>query len=186
MFNAFFIASLLFFSIFCFFEIVVFNEEILLALCFFSFLFFCFNAIGNSIFESFQSRASKFEEELLSSFNLSMQALVSKFSYYLKSRTYVSKLNVFSVCINHFLDISVSYVSFNAFSSLYTFSIAKLSELATIKNKTVLLFQQNSFLTILYPLIFKKSKGVASFLTVSSSNNLFLSKKTTILTCLTK
>jgi len=186
MFNIFFIVSLLLFSTFCFFEVIVFNEEILLALCFFSFCFFCFNAIGDSIFESYQSRASKFEEELLSSFNLSMQTLVLKFSHYITSRTYVSKLNVFSVCINQFLDISTSYINFNAFSSLYTFSLTKLTELATIKTKTVLLFQQNSFLTILYPLIFKKAKSVASFLTVSTTNDSRLSKKTTILVSLTR
>ena len=73
MFDIFFIASLFLFSILCFLEFIVFNEEILLALCFFSFIFFSFNTLGDSIFDTFQSRAAKFEADLLLSFGPSQK-----------------------------------------------------------------------------------------------------------------
>lgn len=68
MFDFVFIFSLILFSLLCVIEVIVFDEEILLALCFFCFIFFMFNNVGGSIFDTLTARATKFEEDLLVSF----------------------------------------------------------------------------------------------------------------------
>lgn len=113
MFDIYFIVSLFIFSILCFFEIIVFNEEILLALCFFSFVFFSFNAMGDSIFDTFQQRAAKFEEDLLVSFNETKKTLTTKFSNFLKVRGFVSKFQILSACVVNYLTVLKSYNSYN-------------------------------------------------------------------------
>jgi len=68
MFNPIFLAFIVFYAVLCSVEFIVFNEEVLLALCFFSFIFFCFNLLSDSTAENLNSRANKFEAEFLSLF----------------------------------------------------------------------------------------------------------------------
>jgi hypothetical protein len=112
MFDIFFIVSLFVFSALCFLEIVVFNEEILLALCFFSFIFFAFNSMGDSIYDSFQSRAAKFEEDLLISFSATKESLNSKFTSFISSRGFVSKFKILSLCVTNYLTVFTSFSSY--------------------------------------------------------------------------
>ena len=77
MFDIIFIAFLLIFSLLCFVEFIVFNEEVLLALCFFSFIFFSFNTLSDSVAESFESRALKFENDLLVSFDITKKSITT-------------------------------------------------------------------------------------------------------------
>ena len=78
------IISLVAFCLCSFFDIIIFNEEILLALCFLAFLFYCFNTLSESIFSSFESRASQFENDLLFNFNNIKQKLILDFNVQLK------------------------------------------------------------------------------------------------------
>jgi len=159
MFDIFFIVSLFFFCIFCFFELIVFNEEILLALCFFSFIFFSFNSLGDSIFETFQSRSAKFEEDLLVSFSSTKNNLESKFSSFILSRNFVSKIQILSICVDNFLSVLTRYYSFKWFSLFFSSCVAKLSELSSFENKLIQSYQEASISLLLYPLIFQSSKN---------------------------
>jgi len=169
MFDIFFIVSLFIFSIMCFFELVVFNEEILLALCFFSFIFFSFNSMGDSIFESFQSRASKFEEDLLISFSNSKEALTAKFSGFLASRGFVSKFKILSICVTNYLSTFTSFYSYKWFSLFASTSLAKLAELTLFEGKLITAFQEKSVSLLLYPLIFQTSKSNVTLLTSAAT-----------------
>merc|ERR1712194_177029 len=104
MFDIFFIISLFIFSLVCFFEVLIFNEEVLLALCFFCFIFFSFNSLGDSVLDIFQSRAAKFESDLLLSFNLTKQSIVKLFDNYFVSRGFSSKFSVLSLTISNYLN----------------------------------------------------------------------------------
>jgi hypothetical protein len=82
----FFILPLFFFCLLSFFDFIVFNEEILLALCFLAFIFYCFNTLSDSVFNSFEDRASKFESDLVISYNSSKTALANNFQNFFKLR----------------------------------------------------------------------------------------------------
>jgi len=58
-----------------FLEIIVFNEEVLLALCFISFTLFAYNQLGSTISDIFADRASKFEADLIVVFEAKYNSL---------------------------------------------------------------------------------------------------------------
>ena len=180
MFDIFFIASLFLFSILCFLEFIVFNEEILLALCFFSFIFFSFNTLGDSVFDIFQSRAAKFEADLLLSFGLTKKSLVSKFDNFLSSRGFVSKFKVLSSCVSNYLTVFTKYSSFKLSSVFLSASFAKLAELSAFEGKLIAAFQKKCVSLLLYPLIFQTAKNNVAFLTnIASSGSKVSSEATT-------
>jgi len=49
-------------------ELLVFNEEVLLTLCFIAFIFFAFSYSNVAVADIFQDRVAKFESDLLSTF----------------------------------------------------------------------------------------------------------------------
>jgi hypothetical protein len=168
-FDVYFIIVVLVASILCVFEIIVFNEEILLALCFFSFIFFSFNALGDSVFETFNSRASKFEEELLVSFSLSKDAAVREADSRSASRGIVSKCETLTICIMNYLGTTTSYSSYKQFSLFLASSSAKLTELSAFERKLVGSFQEKCVALLLYPLIFQTSKDNIALLTSATA-----------------
>merc|ERR1711934_521974 len=135
MFDIFFIISLFIFSLLCFFEVLIFNEEVLLALCFFCFIFFSFNSLGDSVLDIFQSRAAKFESDLLLSFNLTKQSIVKLFDNYFVSRGFSSKFSVLSLTISNYLNSYTTYSSFKLTRLFYSVSLSKLSELVAFESK---------------------------------------------------
>jgi hypothetical protein len=167
MFDIFFIVFLFFFSTLCFFEFIVFNEEILLALCFFSFIFFCFNTLSDTVFNSFDDRASKFESDLLLSYNSSKQTLTANFQNFFKLRGFNAKFKILLTIILFYFKQFSSYSVFKFNSSIFAFSSSKLSELFLLDQKLISAFQKNCITTLLYPLIFKTTKNHLVSLTAS-------------------
>jgi len=47
-------------------EIIVHNEEVLLALCFISFIFFAYSYLSDSVYEDFQKKVETLEGQLFS------------------------------------------------------------------------------------------------------------------------
>jgi len=164
MFDIFFIISLFLFSALCFVEFLVFNEETLLALCFFSFIFFSFNSLGDSVVDTFQSRALKFESDLLLSFNLTKQSLIKSFDSYFFSRGFSSKFKVLSVLINSYLELLIKFSSFKLTKLFYVTCFLKLQELSAFEKKLFVSFQNKSISLLLYPLIFQTVKTNISLL----------------------
>ena len=99
-------------SILSFFDFIVFNEEILLALCFLSFLFYCFNTLSDSVFSSFEARALKFEQDLLLSFNITKLSLTNEFNSYLKLRSFLEQFSILMACLLKFLDQCVIFLNY--------------------------------------------------------------------------
>jgi hypothetical protein len=164
MFDIWFIVSLLVFSALCFVEFFVFNEETLLALCFFSFIFFSFNSMGDTVVDIFQSRALKFESDLLLSFNLSKQSVMKSFSEYFLSRGFGSKLKILFITVSNHLSLSSKYSSFKFSRVFYLAGFSKLFELISFENKLFSSFHKKSVSLLLYPLIFQTTKTNVSFL----------------------
>jgi hypothetical protein len=158
MFDISFIAFLFVFSVLCGIEFIVFNEEILLALCFFSFIFFCFNTLSNSVFNSFDDRASKFEADLLVSYGSSKSLLTANFENLLQLRGFNSKFKILLTTIFFYFSQFTSYSVFKFSSSVLTSSASKLSELFLLDQKLIASFQKGCVVNLLYPLIFKTAK----------------------------
>jgi len=106
------ILTLFFFCFFSFFDFFFFNEEIFLALCFLAFIFYCFNTLSESVSSGFESRALKFEQDLLGNFNDSKNLLISDFSTGIKLLFFNQKFNILFVSILHFLSVCVSFISY--------------------------------------------------------------------------
>ena len=96
------------------FDILVFNEEILLALCFLSFLFYCFNTLSESVAESFESRASKFESELLFTFSSSKNILITDFNVSLKMQNFISKFSILMISLVNYFNVCVDFLQYKS------------------------------------------------------------------------
>jgi hypothetical protein len=187
-FDIYFIVSLIIFSVLCFFELIVFNEEILLALCFFSFIFFSFNTLGDSVFDTFQSRAEKFEAELLISFEAFEENLNTKFNSFTTSQDFVSKHKALSHCVTNCSKILISYYSYNGFIVNYTTSVTKLMELTAFESKLKTDFHEKCVSLLLYPLIFQTPMKNTALLANAAASKLKASKsaQVSVLTLLSK
>jgi hypothetical protein len=155
MFDIVFIGFLFLFSILCFIEFIVFNEEILLALCFFCFIFFCFNTLSISVSDNFNSRASKFESDLLISFNSNKNSLIASFNSYFQTRGFSVKFKFLLFSIVSFLNISKSHSTLKLSTFFFASAFSKLTEFLLFESNLALKSQSNSITTLLYPLIFK-------------------------------
>ena len=108
------ILSLFFFILFSFFDFIVFNEEILLTLCFLAFIFFCFSTLSETVFLIFETRALKFEEELLTTFNSSKNLLVSEFNTNLMLQFFINKFTILMVSLIHYLNVCKILLEFKS------------------------------------------------------------------------
>ena len=118
-----------------------------------------FNSMGGTISETFESRATKFEEDLLLSFGLSKEALTTKFSGYIAQRGFASKFMILSAVITNYLATVKQYYSYKSFSLILSPCQMKIGELSTFENKLILAFQKKCVSLFLYPLIFTTSKN---------------------------
>jgi len=165
------IFALFFLSLFSVFEIVVFNEEILLAFCFFSFIFYCFNTLSDSLFQSFESRAVKFEQDLLISFDSSKQSLTGDFSFQLKFQAFSSQYAVLISSLLNFLSNCLVFAESAPFFAYFRICLAKLGELvSTTKNFTDVLWKQ-CVNHLLYSLVMKTSDSGLKLLAAVKRND---------------
>lgn len=101
-------------SLLSFIDFIVFNEEILLTLCFLSFLFYCFNTLSESIFSTFETRASKFEEDLLVTYEQSKQLFILQFNSNLKLRNFIDNFNILLLITINFISICKNFLSYKS------------------------------------------------------------------------
>merc|ERR1712159_66079 len=90
-------------TILSFFDFIVYNEEILLTLCFLSFLFYCFNTLSESISSSIESRSSKFEDDLLLTYNNSKNLLITNFELQSQTKNIIGKFSILFITLIDYL-----------------------------------------------------------------------------------
>jgi hypothetical protein len=179
MFDIYFIVGIFIFAICSFFEIIIFNEEALLTLCFVAFIFFCFNTLSVSVLEAFNARGAKFEADLFVSFQLTKTNISAKFSNFLKLRGILVKFKLLSTSIIFYLNQYKKFATTKIGAIIVNIGLDKLSELVLIQNKFVTDFQKKTILNTLYPLIFETTNYniLSLFTSISGAKNKF-SKKT--------
>ena len=140
-----------------FFDIIVFNEEILLTLCFLSFLFYCFNTLSDSVFSSFESRAAKFEQDLLFSFSVSKSSLIMDFEAFLKMKSFSNQFVILMLSLTSFLAQCLAFLEFKPSWIYFQTCVTKFNELIILNKGFVTSFQKACVVQLLYSLILKKS-----------------------------
>ena len=169
------IFSIFILSILSFFDFIIFNEEILLTLCFLSFLFYCFNTLSESIFSSFEGRAVKFEQDLLLSFNIVKTTIISDFKTHTKLQELSSLFLILMCSLQKFLSECLSFLNHKPEWVYYQLCLIKLNELLVFNKSFIESFQKSCVIHLLYSIVLKKSSNNLTFL-VSKS------KATTVLT----
>ena len=85
------------FLILSFFEIIVFDEELLLALCFICFMFFAYGYLNETVHSIFSDRCVKIEADLLSAFDDKINQKQKNTSKLIDDKTLSSKLLLLNV-----------------------------------------------------------------------------------------
>jgi hypothetical protein len=155
MFDMFFIAGIFLYILLCAFEFVVFNEEILLTVCFLSFVFFSFNTMSDTVLDIFNSRGAKFEADLLVSFQLATQSLSVDFDNFFKFRCFFSKFKILLSSILFYLANFKNYSFIEISATIYNIGIDKISSFFLLQNEIFGNFQNTCIFKLLYPLIYE-------------------------------
>ena len=132
-------------------EIVVFNEEIFLALCFISFVFTSYNYLNQTVSDIFAERAKKFENDIVKAFHSKFVQL-SELSSYLTQQKQISTA---IACFKAFVEFSALKQAFDLEPYLHSinvkeFIISKFSKIALIEQNIII----NSQNTIMRNVIF--------------------------------
>jgi len=152
-----FVAFIVIYTLFCSLEIVVFNEEILLALCFFSFVFFAYNTLANTVTDIFDQRAKKFKSEFLVSFDLKKNLIMTNFNSNCQNQSVVHSIKCLLIASIINTQLTNKLIVKNMITSVKTTNSLKLAEFSLLTNKTLNEYKFNCISKLLYPLIFKSS-----------------------------
>lgn len=125
--------------IFSFTEILVFNEEVLLALCFIAFVFFAYSKLNNTISSFFKDNALKLENELLYSLVLKSEKIIIQFNDSYHSR----KLQNSNLLLESLALFSISSFINNFFSNFINISLSKIHN----SFKDISLLNENSIIS---------------------------------------
>jgi Mitochondrial ATP synthase B chain precursor (ATP-synt_B) len=144
-------------------HIIIYNEEILVALSFFSFIVFVSHYFGNSIKESLDERAFAIKTELQNFLNIKHDSLIELFQEYQKLSTINSSINhIGSFTFNELLSTSSRIekafyfiVSQQIQQKLKTLSQSKLS----LQQKLQPLMALNLLSMVLVKVLKKKQKS---------------------------
>jgi hypothetical protein len=163
----FFVAVAILICVFSFIEIIIFNEEVLLALCFIAFIFFIYSISNKSMIDDFNLQIQKLITDLL-------QAIKNKldhgFQMYLSCNNVMQFNNQMDSLYELFITVSnFSYVLHfkvltDQITSVFLQSLSTQLRFAKIKEKNMHSFIIEQFIFIA---LFEKS------LTVNVSSHLF-------------
>lgn len=162
--NLFLVALAFLTLVFSFLEIIVFNEEVLLALCFIAFVFFAYSSLNATVFDIFDDRAKKFEADLLLAFETKFEGSVSYFKELLFIKGVTNKLAVFEVLTNGYVDAIASSLNKRLLADSSTALNIKLNEIFVFEQKIFAQAQESCIQTLLYPVIFSLGKDYMTLL----------------------
>jgi hypothetical protein len=148
-----------------FLEIIVFNEEVLLALCFIAFVFFAYGYLNKTVFEMFEDRASKFETDLLFAFKTKYSQIVSHSKSLLFSKNELpSNLLVFEILAVKSISVSEEFTKAKLQSATTDSLSARLNDIFILEQNLAASTKKIFLQKVLYPLIFVLGKDYMSSL----------------------
>jgi len=168
-----------------FLELLVFNEEILLTLCFLSFIFFIYTSLGDSISSNFSDQARKYESGLLTAFNDRFTVIKSQiqlmYTFVNISTPFILFEYLFTVFVQKRKDFTQKSISISTTNLV----LNKLSEIHGVEQQVITNAHSAIIQNLIYPLLFTsfKTKSIALFDTVKKSKTGYsaLSKERTMI-----
>ena len=139
-------------------EVIVFDEEVLLALCFVCFVFFAYGYLNNSIYSLFEERASKIESDLLLSFELTLDQKASQSTKLLADKSLISKLKVFEELESTRFTSLKSDFLLKLESFVYNQTTALLNDSMLIEKSILFNMQQKKLECSIYPFVYSSKK----------------------------
>jgi hypothetical protein len=147
-----------------FLEIIVFNEEVLLALCFIAFVFFAYTYLNNTFFAIFEDHANKIETDLLLAFKTKFDVSVVYFQELLFVKGFSKNLEVLEALTEKYINNIVVALNIKLLADSSTILAVKLNEIFVFEQKIFILAQKNCIQAILYPVIFLLGKNYGPLL----------------------
>lgn len=158
-----------------FLELLVFNEEVLLTLCFLSFIFFIYTSLGESISSNFSEQARKYENGLLSAFNDKFVILKDQVLTLYPLTNISNNFLFFEYILITFVQKRKNSIERSLSISSSSLILNKFAEISNIEQKIIVGVQNKILKDLLYPLIFSsfKAKPIALFSAVKKSEKTF-------------
>lgn len=152
--NAKFISLAIFILIAGFIELIVFNEEVLLALCFISFVFFAYSYLGDTIFAIFDDRAKKFEGDILVAFDSKHSSISAYANDLLLSKMILSGLGLFEACTRRYNTFVFDGMRDSRRLSIVNATVSKFNDILLTERKLKAASQKTNIQSAVYPFIF--------------------------------
>jgi len=146
-----------------FLELIVFNEEILLALCFITFVFFAYNYLQGTVFDIFSSHAGKIESDILIAFNAKHNSIVSSVSALSLSKTFVQGLALLDCFISRYDSFVFQQTKIDYKHSLTASTVSRLNEILSMERILKNSAQRSNLQSAIYPVIFSLLKSRFNF-----------------------
>lgn len=144
-------ALILFFS---FLEIIVFNEEVLLALCFVIFVFSAYNYLNVTFFDIFSDRAKKIEEDTFENFKRMHAFYAGLIEEVIVWKTMVLGLGIFESCWKRFIKHHISQAKLSHNMLLRSLLSDKVSEISSWERSLNLVVKKWNTQVTIYPIIY--------------------------------
>lgn len=152
--NAKFISLSILILIAGFLEVIVFNEEVLLALCFVSFVFFAYSYLNETVFAIFDDRAKKFESDILIAFESKHAAISAYANDLILSKTILSGLSLFEACTRRYNVFVFDNVRASRRSAIVGATVSTLNDIVSKERKIKIASQKTNIQSAVYPFIF--------------------------------
>jgi hypothetical protein len=142
------------FAISIFTEFLVFNEEVLLALCFLSFVVVAFNFFNDTVFDSLAERASKFEAELLSAFKAKHTSISYQATQLVLFKSVFEALSLFETLADKYNLFIIENIKAKQLDQLSALTLSTIFEIS-LSEKLIASSLLKSYLNAsVYPIIF--------------------------------
>lgn len=144
-------------------EVIVFDEEVLLAFCFISFVYTVYNYLNTTIFDSFSTRASKIEEDILLAFAAKQLVIQSRIKNALLLNGISNKFDIFEFSIKRYNKFIVEGKKIFHLNTLTTYVESKLVLLAVAEENIKELSRTFVLQSLSYSAIFVLAKLKAKY-----------------------
>lgn len=151
------ILSLLF-LVSSFTEIIIFNEEVLLAFCFIAFVFFVYSYLSDTVFAIFDDRAKKFEGDIVFAFESKYNSVKSYANDLIVSKNILNSLMLFQVFLSRFTSSSSKSTAATHSSAFLSLTEQKLADIVIAEQKFKMFAKKSNSQSLLFSVIFKMIK----------------------------
>ena len=146
-------SSCFIFLFLCFFELLIFNEEVFLAFCFFLFIFCGYQFFNQTSEDFFSTRARSIEESIFSIFVIKHENIKGTFKNFIDTRC-MKGLYCLAFCLQFFKTLLVKKIISSQRHSIINPIFLKIQEVSTSGNYQKQEMKKKFTNFCLYPIVF--------------------------------